>query len=94
MFLIKRFKRNCPEEIHIEKSEVRIEKSTNLNLRDFDYITNAIVKALTYRTNPLKSVVDLIKGDKETFKEFIKFIKRNYSERELLTILEKYKKST
>lgn len=96
MFWIKRFKHSGSEEVNIEKSRMIKEDNFELKIKDFDYITEAIVKALAYRRNPIiKGIIDVIKEDEETFKEFIKFIERNYNEYEMLQIiLEKYKKPT
>jgi hypothetical protein len=84
MFLVKRFKRNRPEEIKIlkNKNEPKIE---DISPRDIDYITRAILKALIYRTDPfVRFLLNNIKNDEKFFKEFINFLERSQNKHDLL----------
>lgn len=84
MFWFKRSKRNIPEDM----KEPRINTKTkimHLNNGDIDYITEAIIKALAHRTNPLvRLVMYKIKTDKKFFDEFINFLKRSGCYRDVL----------
>jgi hypothetical protein len=83
MFWFKKLKRNLPEEIKNPKpkQETKIE---NLSFKDIDYITEAIVKALACRTDPLvRLIIHNIKSDEKFFNAFINFLERSENKHDI-----------
>ena len=85
MFWLKKFKRKHPEEMKELEMKIENPKTKNLDSRDIDYITGAILKALDRRTNPLvRLILQKVKNDKKFFEEFMKFLERDQNKHDLL----------